>query len=291
MRAAAQTRLFMSRYEAADVRRYYDRHTSSFVSFGQGGATGAIHRAVWAPGVADRAGAFHYVDDQLASLALDLSAGSAPHIVDLGCGVGASLRYLAERLPMRGTGVTLSPIQVEIATRQLAAAGLSSRVRCVEGDYSNLPPAVSTADLAYAIESFVHAPSPDAFFRECGRVIRPGGLLVICDDVRGADVTERGERSIEEFCAGWHVNSLLAPERILELARDAGFTHEWTRDLTPYLELRRWRDLAISAWLSTLGVLRIDRSRYDDLMGGRALQTCLQRGWVRYELAVFRRGD
>ena len=60
----------MSRFDAAQVRRYYDRHTSAFVAFGQG--TGAIHRAVWAPGVGSRTAAFHYVDDEIASLASTL---------------------------------------------------------------------------------------------------------------------------------------------------------------------------------------------------------------------------
>jgi cyclopropane fatty-acyl-phospholipid synthase-like methyltransferase len=279
----------MSRYEAADVRRYYDRHTSSFVAFGQGRGTGAIHRAVWAPGVTDRAAAFHYVDDQIAAAARDLTAGPDLHVVDLGCGVGASLLYLARRLPMHGTGVTLSSVQVEIANSRIADAGLASRLRCVEADYSNLPSDVSTADLAYAIESFVHAPSPEAFFSECARLVRRGGLLMICDDVRGNDADARAERSIDEFCAGWHVNALLRPEEVQALASAAGFACESTRDLTPFLELRRWRDLGISLWLSGLSLLGIDRSRFDDLVGGRALQTCLRHGWVRYQLLVFRR--
>jgi len=284
----------MSRFDAAQVRRYYDRHTSAFVAFGQG--TGAIHRAVWAPGIASRAAAFRYIDEEIAALARTLLAGvageapSAPiHVVDLGCGVGASLCYLASELPIRGTGVTLSPIQVEIARRQIADAGLSSRVVCVEGDYSNLPAGVSTADLAYAIESFVHAPSPGAFFDQCRRLLRPGGLLVVCDDVRGSVDDAAAERTVDEFCRGWHVNTLLGTQELRDMADAAGFAHESTRDLTPYLELRRRRDVAIGLMLSAMSLLRMDRSRVDDLVGGHALQTCLQRGWVRYELAVFRR--
>lgn len=293
----------MPRYGAADVRRYYDRHTSAFVGLGQGRSTGAIHRAVWAPGVRNRRAAFHYVDDQIAALARTLldsqrvapspvAAAPAPlHIVDLGCGVGASLRYLAERLPMRGTGITLSPVQADLATRFLAEAGLASRVSCIEGDYCDLPADVSSADVAYAIESFVHTPSPERFFDQCRRLVRAGGLLIICDDVRGEGETTKASRTIDQFCEGWHVNALLTPEQLRRTARDAGFAHESTRDLTAHLELGRPRDLAISAWLSALSLLRIDVSRYDDLVGGRALQTCLRRGWVRYELTVFRRGE
>ena len=102
----------MTHFDADDIRAYYDRHTAGFLTHGQGGDVGAIHRAVWGPGTTTRAKAFHYVEDLIAALVTSLPDHSSPrHLVDLGCGVGASLCYLAERLPIRGTGVTLSPVQ------------------------------------------------------------------------------------------------------------------------------------------------------------------------------------
>lgn len=295
----------MSRHDAADVRRYYDRHTHAFLILGQGRDTGAIHRAVWADDVTDREAAFHYVDDQVAALARtlldsppedpafaqeDLTPSRSPlHVVDLGCGVGASLRYLAGRLPMRGTGITLSPTQARLGRQQIEAAGLSKQITIIEGDYCDLPAEVRRADLAYAIESFVHTTSADAFFAQCRTLVRPGGLLVICDDVRGEGEGAEVERDISEFRAGWHVNALLTPAELRATANMHGFVHERTSDLTPYLELHRFRDRLISAMLTIVGALGIDRLRFDDLVGGRALQKCLQHRWVRYEIAVFRR--
>jgi SAM-dependent methyltransferase len=122
-------RVDLSRFEIADIRRYYDRHTPSFIRFGQGGRAGAIHRAVWGPGINTRLEAFHSVDDQIAGLTRSLLAASAtPCLVDLGCGVAGSLCYLAERLPIRGTGITLSPVQVRLAAQRIRDARLSDRV-------------------------------------------------------------------------------------------------------------------------------------------------------------------
>src|SRR5262245_33944711 len=113
----------MPRFEIAAIRRYYDRKTPSFVALGQGGGAGAIHRAVWGPGVCDHEAAFHFVEEQLASAISRIPGVSAtPHVVDLGCGVGASLCYLAKRLPIRGTGITLSPVQAAMATRAVGDA-------------------------------------------------------------------------------------------------------------------------------------------------------------------------
>src|SRR3954454_6951048 len=95
------------RFDTDQVGRYYDRNTPSFVALGQGGSVGAIHRAVWGPGTTTREQAFHFVEDRIAAVVRGVgSAVGPPHVVDLGCGVGASLCYLAAMLPITGTGVT-----------------------------------------------------------------------------------------------------------------------------------------------------------------------------------------
>ncbi len=278
-------------FDTAQVRQYYDRHTATFVSFGRGGTVGAIHRAVWAPGVSTREQAFHYVDDQVAALAASRtrtvsSGGHVPHVVDLGCGVGASLCYVAGPLPVTGTGVTLSPVQADLARQRVRDAGLTARVVIVEASFDALPDAVGQADVAYAIESFAHAPDPSRFFAECGRLVRPGGVLAICDDVRRPTRDRRAARTIARFERGWHLNSVLPAADIQALARAAGFVHESTTDLTPYLEPRSTRDRLLDA---LLGWLPLGRTPLGPVLGGTALKTCQARGWLGYEFTVFRR--
>jgi SAM-dependent methyltransferase len=281
----------MPRFDTDRIRRYYDRQTAGFVALGQGGAEGAIHRAVWGPGTLTRAQAFHYVEERLVEAVSDLAASGAsgilPHVLDLGCGVGGSLAYIAGRVPVRGTGVTLSPVQARIAAARIAAAGLADRIACVEADYTRLPP-MAPVDLAFAIESFVHGPAPAAFFAECARVIRPGGRLVVCDDFRRIVSNPRAEPAIEQFRVGWHINTLLTREELAAHAAAAGFEHERSIDLTPWLELGRPRDRAIAAFVAAFGWLPLERTPIAHLVGGAALQTCLRRGWVGYELAIFR---
>ena len=280
----------MPRFDAAQIRRYYDRQTSAFVAFGQGGGIGAIHRAVWGPGTSNRPQAFRYVGNQIAEHIGRLPPTSeAPHVVDLGCGVGGSLCYLAGRLPIRATGITLSLVQARLAEQRVRAAGVSDRVRCIEGDYCALPSGIGPADLAYAIESFVHGPDPARFFAQCSRLVRPGGVLLICDDFRRSTTGPAATPTIERFCRGWHVNALLQPGELRSLASAAGFEHESTLDLSPYLEINRTRDRVIKAVLALLGWLPLERTPLGHLLGGSALQTCLERGWIGYELALFRR--
>lgn len=281
------TRRSPPQFNAMQVRRYYDRHTRTFVAFGRGGSVGAIHRAVWGLGADTRDQAFHFVDDQIARLIKDLPvAPNPPHVVDLGCGVGASLCYLAERHPFRGTGVTLSPVQARFAATRIQDAGLSARVVCIEADFTDLPSTIPAADLAYAIESFAHATDPARFFDQCRRLVRPGGVLAICDDFRRPGAGPAADRTINRFARGWHLNSLLTPDALHALARAAGFVHESTLDLSPWLERPRVRDRVLDA---LLGWLPLHKTSLGPVLGGTALQTCLRRGWTGYELVRFRR--
>jgi SAM-dependent methyltransferase len=287
----------MPRFDTDQIRRYYDRNTPSFVALGQGG--GAMHRSVWGPGTTTREQAFHFVEDRIAGVVRRVAerSGRTPtpagaelmHVVDLGCGVGASLCHLAGLLPITGTGVTLSPLQARSAAQRIEAAGLSDRVTCIEGDYGDLPAGMQAADVAYAIESFVHGPEPARFFAEAARLVRPGGALVICDDVRRPVNTRQARRAIDRFQAGWHVNSLLEPDDLRSRAGEAGFRHESTEDLSPYLELRRPRDRVIGAAVAIAAWLPLERTRLGPLIGGSALQKCLAAGWIGYDLMVFER--
>ena len=274
------------------VRRFYDRNTPAFVALGQGGHVGAIHRAVWGPGVDSGEGAFHFVEDRIADAIRALGpAQELDHlrVLDLGCGVGASLCYLAGRMPLTCTGITLSPVQVRVAAGRIAGLGLGDRVRVVEGSYTALPESVGTVDAAYAIESFVHGPDPKAFFSEAARVIRPGGVLAICDDIARPADNPQAERTLARFCRGWHVHSLVTQAQLQGLAAEAGFIHAATTDLTPWLQLGRPRDVLVDLLLPLVAWLPLAHTGLGHLDGGRALQRGLKRGWLGYDLTLFRR--
>jgi ubiquinone/menaquinone biosynthesis C-methylase UbiE len=293
-------RLPAPRFPTSDVQRYYDANTEAFVRHGQGGSLGAIHRAVWGPGVTDRARAFRYVEDLILRELETVAPNRPAHVLDLGCGVGGSLAYLAEQRPLQGTGVTISPVQARLGQERLAALGLAGRMRIIEGDYCALPAAIEHVDLAYAIESFVHGPSPERFLAEAARVLVPNGVLVVCDDFR-TDAENRGPhkgratasaqaaRTLARFVRGWHVNTLLSAGELQDLAAHAGFTHVMTTDLTPYLELRRPRDRAIALLAAALGWVPALSRRLAPLAGGAALQRGLARGWIAYHCVVFRK--
>ncbi len=267
------------------VRRYYDHNTPSFEKYGQGATT--IHRAVWGPGVRSRGEAFRYLDqlvtDDLARL------GRETRVLDLGCGVGGSLLHLAARLPeLQAVGVTLSPVQAGRAGELIAAAGLSSRIACLEADFVALPEELGSFDLAFAIESFVHCPDAGAFFASAARHIETGGRLIVCDDFQSrAAGSADEERWIERIRDGWMGHGLCSVAGARQEAEAHGLRLVEDLDLTPYLELRRPRDRALTLLLWLGGPFRIQSPLWNGWRGGDALQYALVNGLVGYRFLRF----
>jgi SAM-dependent methyltransferase len=264
-----------------DVSRYYDENTKPFLRRGQGGAERVIHRAVWGEGVGNRHEAFHFVHELIRRELVALQS-SSPRVLDLGCGVGATLRYLLERCEAEGFGITNSERQVEIARA-------SGKGCFLLGDFCR-DPLPDRIDLAYGIESFVHGRDADAFFANVSAALRSGGRLVLVDDFLAGD---EADAAVREFARGWHARSLLTPGDADAKAAGAGLVLRSDRDLTSHLELDRPRDWAIAAFVALARgfyprhARRPKSARFDSLSGGDALRKCLKRGLVTYRIRVY----
>jgi SAM-dependent methyltransferase len=278
-----------------EVRRYYDENTLRFERFGHGRATGSIHRAVYGEGVTTRTEALRYLDQLILAEVKPLQAAFAEplRVLDLGCGVGSTLLYLAEHAPIRGTGVTVSGVQARRAAERIAASGLGDRVRCLEANFVKLPESVGPAELAFSIEAFVHGPDPAAYFAASARHVVPGGRLVLCDDFLApraeGDLTRREARALDEVRRCWLAHTLITSERAITLAERAGYRLERNLDLTPRLELRRLRDRMIAAVVLFGRHLPRRGSRLRALIGGNALQQALLSGLIEFRCLVWRR--
>lgn len=265
------------RSDRPDVARYYEENTRAFLARGQGARVGAIHRAVWAEGVGSRDGAFLYVYDRIRALA---KRHDARRIVDLGCGTGAGLAYVLDGTEAAGFAITNSE-----SHRRRAVERLAGRAEVSLGDFC-VGPLPAGTDVAYGVESFVHAHSAGAFFETVAGSLAPGGRLVLCDDFLAGSSTDP---RVLDFQRGWRAPSLLEPERADALAATSGLRLEQDEDWTPLLELDRPRDrwlaLLFAAWRPSSGA----GERILSLHGGHCLRLCLKAGRVRYRYRIWRK--
>ncbi len=115
---------------------------------------------------------------------LALRRGLDSLVLDLGCGVGATVRSAAAMFPAaRVLGITVVPWQVETGNAWNQRLGVYPRARLELGDYTGTGFPSSSIDGAVAIESACHAAGADKapFVAEAARILKPGARLVVAD--------------------------------------------------------------------------------------------------------------
>ena len=127
-------------------------------------------------------------------------------ILDVGCGLGGTSRYLAKHHDCKVTGITISGKQVEMATNltrkeveydaTTKAAGGSTKlrygaVRFLELDAEQLGQSFRTDgifDCVWITEALSHLPDKRLFFHNAFKVLSAGGKLVIADWFKAEDL-------------------------------------------------------------------------------------------------------
>lgn len=120
----------------------------------------------------------HTISENTAALAAETVAAPV-RVLDVGCGTGYLLRTLARRYPDAAelAGIDAAPNMID------AARGISDdpRLSFATGVAERLPYPDASADLVVSSTSFDHWSDQSAGLRECARVLRAGGHLVLVD--------------------------------------------------------------------------------------------------------------
>ena len=140
---------------------------------------------------------------------LQLTPQSRGKVLDLGCGVGASLRMGARLFPdLTWQGVTIVPEQQQCCESVNRESAAYDNVRVSVDDYENLSLPDESVDFVYALESMSHARGENKvlMISEMLRVLKPGGRFVVADGFLRKPVAElspflRGCH--QELCRGW----------------------------------------------------------------------------------------
>ena len=175
----------------------------------------------------------------LADLA-DIQPGD--RVLDAGCGIAGSSVWLARERGANVIGITPVRSQVERARAAAQQHGLADQLSFEVADYAATAFQDASFDVIWALESVCHAESKQAVYAEFGRLLRPGGRLIIAEYIRSSRrLPQRDEALLHEWLDGWMIPDIDTREEHIAHAQRAGLAAVKVRDVTPNMRksLRR----------------------------------------------------
>lgn len=108
-------------------------------------------------------------------------------VLDAGCGVCGSSRYLASTYGCRVDAIDLTPEYVETAARLNALCGMDGAISVREGSVTALPFPDQSFDLVWCQNVTMNVEDKEAMFAEAHRVLAPGGKYTLSHAAQGPE--------------------------------------------------------------------------------------------------------
>ena len=213
------------------------------------------------------------------------------NIIDVGCGIGGSTLYLADKFGSSATGITLSPVQASRAKERASEAGLSDRVSFEVANALEMPFADNSFDLVWSLESGEHMPDKAKFLAECYRVLKPGGKMIFATwchretDSLAGELTPSEVAHLKEIYRVYCLPYVISLSEYREIATECGFQNlksdDWSIAVAPF-----W-DVVIDSAIAPQAIIGLFQAGWQTIQGALSLSLMSRgydRGLVRFGL-------
>jgi len=106
-------------------------------------------------------------------------------VLDVGCGLGGTARYLSEKYKCNVVGIDLTEEYISIGKKLTEFVGLSDRVDLHHGSALEIPYEDERFDIVWTEHVQMNVVDKHRFYSEIARVLKPGGRLLFHDIFRG----------------------------------------------------------------------------------------------------------
>ena len=213
----------------------------------------------------------------------------AENILDVGCGIGGSSLYLAEKFNANATGITLSPVQAGRASERAIEFGLQDRTNFQVADALNMPFEDNSFDLVWSLESGEHMPEKQKFLQECYRVLKPGGKLILVTwchrSTDKSPLTADEKKHLEQIYDVYCLPYVISLPEYEEIARQLPLqnirTADWSQAVAPF-----WNVVIDSAFTpkAFFGLLRAGWKTIQGAMSLGLMRRGYERGLIKFGL-------
>ena len=150
-------------------------------------------------------------------------------LLDVGCGLGGTSRYLAATVGCEVVGLDLTEEYCRVAEMLSARVGLADRTVFRQGSALALPFADAYFDVVWTEHVQMNIADKVGFYRELGRVLKPGGQLAFHDILAGA---KGGLHFPVPWAADASISHLIAVKDLQALLADLGLAQVRWEDKT-----------------------------------------------------------
>jgi ubiquinone/menaquinone biosynthesis C-methylase UbiE len=164
--------------------------------------------------------------------------GPGLNVLDVGCGLGGSVRHLAVEHQCHVTGIDLTDEYIKTAVALSRLVGLEKQVEFHTGSALKMPFGDAAFDVVWTEHAQMNIEDKAGLYGEIARVLKPGGRLVFHDIFQGPG----GE---PHFPVPWaedrSISFLISPDSARDVLEKIG------------LEIRNWEDKGAHslAWFET----------------------------------------
>jgi ubiquinone/menaquinone biosynthesis C-methylase UbiE len=185
-------------------------------------------------------------------LVAKLGLKRAMHVLDVGCGIGGTARYIASEIGSRVTGIDLTPQYIEVAHDLTERTGLTGRVTYTTASALKMPFPDESFDAAVTLHVAMNIRDRDRLYREIARVLKPGANLGLYDVMKGP---RDGMRFPVPWAETAETSYLTTPAETAKHLERAGFVIEETEDRRNFgINFMRERLAAGSSGANALGL-------------------------------------
>ncbi|UTW63404.1 methyltransferase domain-containing protein [bacterium SCSIO 12741] len=193
----------------------------------------AIHYGIWYPDTRSFAESLQNSNRKVAEL---LDPRPEHRLLDAGCGVGGTARFLAKHFHCQVTGIALGSKLIEFANNLPETQELGNRVILEERNYLATGYPDYSFDGVYAVESMCHSDHKKDFLAEAYRLLKPGGKLIVIDYfLPNRDLTTKEASPINKWLGFWAIPNLVRKDEFEKLCYDVGFENVIMKDYTPHI--------------------------------------------------------
>jgi tocopherol O-methyltransferase len=213
------------------------------------------------------------------------------NIIDVGCGIGGSTLYLAQKFGAKATGISLSPVQVSRATARAKLTGLEERVQFQVANALEMPFADHSFDLVWSLESGEHMPDKTKFLQECYRVLQPGGKLILATwchretNSLAGELTPKEIKHLQEIYRVYCLPYVISLSEYRAIALECGFQNlradDWSMSVAPF-----W-DVVIDSAFTPQAIVGLIKAGWQTIEAALSLNLMSQgynRGLIRFGL-------